>query len=53
MGSPVEFRELLRHAATADWRPVIDSAFPLDAAGEACARMAGPDHFGKVVLDVG
>jgi len=53
MGSPAEFRALLRHAAVADWRPVIDSAFALDAVGEACARLAGPDHFGKVVLDVG
>jgi len=31
-------------------RPVIDSAFPLDRVDDAHARMAGSEHFGKIVL---
>jgi putative PIG3 family NAD(P)H quinone oxidoreductase len=33
-------------------RPVVDSAFPLDRAGEAHARMEAGEHVGKIVLEV-
>ena len=52
MGSPREFDALLRHAAEARWRPVVDSVFPLREAAAAHERMDAPDRFGKVVLAV-
>jgi zinc-binding alcohol dehydrogenase/oxidoreductase len=52
MGSPREFDALLEHVAGAAWRPVIDSAFPLERAADAHARLLQPDRFGKVVLEV-
>jgi NADPH:quinone reductase-like Zn-dependent oxidoreductase len=33
-------------------RPVVDSVFPLDRAGEAHARMEAGEHVGKIVLEV-
>ena len=33
-------------------RPVIDSAFPLEDASRAHARMESSAHIGKIVLDV-
>lgn len=33
-------------------KPVIDSVFPLDRAGDAHARMESGDHVGKIVLDL-
>jgi zinc-binding alcohol dehydrogenase/oxidoreductase len=53
MGSPREFDAMLSHVAGAEWRPVVDSAFPLDRAADAHARIEDPDRFGKVVLEVG
>lgn len=38
--------------ATGALRPVIDGAFPLEAAAEAHARMERSEHIGKIVLDV-
>lgn len=52
LGSPREFEQLLAHCATATWRPVIDSQFPLAEAGAAHERLDAPDRFGKVVLIV-
>lgn len=52
MGSPREFDALLRHVAGADWRPVVDSVFPLRDAAAAHARLDAADRFGKVVLAV-
>ena len=34
-------------------KPVIDSAFPLDEAAAAHARMESGEHIGKIVLEVG
>jgi NADPH:quinone reductase-like Zn-dependent oxidoreductase len=50
MGSPADFRGLLAMLEDGTWRPVLDSVLPLAAAAEAQKRLAGPDHFGKVVL---
>ena len=52
MGSPREFDALLAHAATANWRPVIDSTFPLEDAAEAHRRLRNPARTGKVVLAI-
>ncbi len=52
MGSPREFDALLAHVAAAQWRPVIDSVFPLPEAAAAHARLDSPERFGKVVLAV-
>ena len=51
MGSPGEFDAMLDHVASASWRPVIDSAFPLAEAAAAHARLEHPQRFGKVVLE--
>jgi zinc-binding alcohol dehydrogenase/oxidoreductase len=52
MGSPREFDALLTHVERAEWRPVIDSVFPLEDAAAAHARLEHPDRFGKVVLAI-
>lgn len=52
MGSPREFRALLAHVAAADWRPVIDSVFPLQRVADAAARLDDRDRFGKVALTI-
>ena len=52
MGSPREFDALLAHVATANWRPVIDSTFPLEDAAEAHRRLVDPARTGKVVLAI-
>jgi NADPH:quinone reductase-like Zn-dependent oxidoreductase len=53
LGSPREFDALLAHCATAAWRPVIDSVFPLRDAAAAHRRLDAPDRFGKIVLEIG
>jgi zinc-binding alcohol dehydrogenase/oxidoreductase len=50
MGSPREFDALLEHVGSAEWRPIVDSVFPLREAAAAHARLEHPDRFGKVVL---
>jgi zinc-binding alcohol dehydrogenase/oxidoreductase len=50
MGSPIDFRALLRAAETQDWRPLVDSARPLAEATDALLRMAASEQFGKLVL---
>lgn len=52
MGSPREFDAFLGHVAGAGWRPVIDSAFPLEQAAAAHERLEHPERFGKVVLEI-
>lgn len=52
MGSPREFDALLAHVEQAEWRPVIDSVFPLEDAAAAHARLEDADRFGKVVLQI-
>jgi NADPH:quinone reductase-like Zn-dependent oxidoreductase len=50
MGSPLDFRAMLRACGTQTWAPVVDSARPLAQAGDALRRMAAGEHFGKLVL---
>lgn len=50
MGSPVDFRALLRACETQTWTPIVDSARPLAEAGDALRRMTGGEQFGKLVL---
>jgi NADPH:quinone reductase-like Zn-dependent oxidoreductase len=50
MGTPLDFRALLRACERQAWTPVVDSARPLGEAGDALARMAAGDQFGKLVL---
>jgi zinc-binding alcohol dehydrogenase/oxidoreductase len=52
MGSPREYRALLEHVKHAEWRPVIDSVFPLEELDRAADRLSDPGRFGKVVLRI-
>jgi len=52
MGSPEDFRAMLRHVAIATWRPLIDSVFPLEDLGRAAQRLEARDRYGKVVIRV-
>ena len=52
MGSPREFDALLAHVEQANWRPVIDSVFPLRETAAAHARLEDANRFGKVVLQI-
>ena len=52
MGSPREFNAMLDHVARASWRPVVDGVFPLEQAARAHHRLAEPERFGKIVLEL-
>jgi zinc-binding alcohol dehydrogenase/oxidoreductase len=52
MGSPDDFAELLAHVETADWRPVVDSEYPLHDIDAAYARLDARDRIGRVVLEL-
>jgi NADPH:quinone reductase-like Zn-dependent oxidoreductase len=52
MGSGRDFARFLGLVREASWRPVIDRAFPLAETAAAHERLAGGDHFGKLVLSV-
>lgn len=53
MGSREELEALLRFLMVTGRRPVIDSERPLAEAGDAFARMAAGEEFGKLVLITG
>jgi zinc-binding alcohol dehydrogenase/oxidoreductase len=52
MGSPVDFRALLRACETQSWAPVVDSARPLADIADAFRREEASEQFGKLVLGV-
>ena len=52
MGSPVDFRALLRACALQTWTPIVDSERPLAEVGDAFRRQAASEQFGKLVLTV-
>lgn len=52
-GSPAEFAAMIEHIDAAEWRPVIDSEYPLDEISRAHAQLDAPDRFGKVTVAIG
>ncbi len=50
LGSVAEFRQLLRACQAWQFRPVIDSTFPLAQARAAQGKMETGQQFGKIVL---
>jgi NADPH:quinone reductase-like Zn-dependent oxidoreductase len=52
MGNDEEFRQVVALLAQGVLRPVVDTILPLRAAGEAFARLASGNQFGKLVLDI-
>jgi NADPH:quinone reductase-like Zn-dependent oxidoreductase len=53
MGSPLDFAGLLRAIEAGGFAPAIDSVFSLADAEVAQERLRGPEHFGKIVLEIG
>jgi zinc-binding alcohol dehydrogenase/oxidoreductase len=52
MGSPEDFRRMLRLFSRHKLRPAVDEVVPMRDVAAAAARVAGHDQFGKVVLAV-
>ncbi len=52
MGNAREFAEIVRLLGSGALRPVVDSVVPLAQARAALERLAGAEHFGKVVLEI-
>jgi len=52
MVNDAEFRQVVGLLAQGVLRPVVDMVLPLRAAGEAFARLASGQQFGKLVLDI-
>jgi NADPH2:quinone reductase len=50
MGSPTEFREVMRLVFSGDLEPVIHTVLPLDQARQAHEMLEAGEVFGKVVL---
>ena len=51
-GSPAEFAAMIEHLGASDWRPVIDSEYPLEEISQAHARLESPERFGKVAIAI-
>jgi zinc-binding alcohol dehydrogenase/oxidoreductase len=52
MGSPVDFRALMRACETQSWTPVVDSTRPLAELGDAFCREHASEQFGKLVVAI-
>jgi len=52
MGSRADWDQLVALASEGKLHPVIDRAYPLEAAAQAQARLASGAQFGKVVLEI-
>ena len=50
MGSPGDFRALLRACETQTWAPVVDSTRPLAEIADAFRREEASEQFGKLGL---
>lgn len=53
VGSRSHFEAMNRAVTAHLYRPVVDRAFPLEAANEAIALMTSQTHFGKIVIEAG
>ncbi len=52
MGSPEDFKNMLRMYSTDSLKPVVDSVLPLEEAARAHHRMEEAEQFGKLVLRI-
>lgn len=52
MGNRREFAEIVARFGRGELRPVVDSVFPLEQAGEALRRMERGEQFGKIALEI-
>lgn len=52
MGSPADFRAMLRMVGEGGLQPVVDAIFPMDDVVAAAQRLDRADQFGKVVLAI-
>lgn len=52
MGSPEDFRHMLRFFSKAKLRPAIDEVVPMSEAAAAAARVSANEQFGKIVLAI-
>jgi zinc-binding alcohol dehydrogenase/oxidoreductase len=52
MGSPTEFKAMLRFVEKHGLVPVTDATFPLEHVNNALARMQAGGQFGKIVLQI-
>jgi NADPH:quinone reductase-like Zn-dependent oxidoreductase len=50
MGTKAELLQTIPYFQTGELRPVVDSVFPLRDLGQAVAKMASRDVFGKIVV---
>jgi NADPH:quinone reductase-like Zn-dependent oxidoreductase len=50
MGTKAELLQAIPYFQTGELRPVVDSVFPLRQLGQAVAKMASRDVFGKIVV---
>ncbi len=53
MGSATDWRAMVEAVERWQIHPVIDRVLPLERGREAYERLAGRDHFGKLVLSIG
>ncbi|TVR86395.1 MAG: alcohol dehydrogenase [Saprospirales bacterium] len=52
MGSPQDFKNMIRFVEQHQIVPVVDRVFPLSDFNKAVARLRSKDHFGKIVLTI-
>jgi len=52
MANQKEFSDVMALFFQGELKPVIDSVFPLEQAGEAYQRLESGEHFGKIIIKV-
>lgn len=53
MGNDEEFAEMIDFVSKHQIKPSIDKVFPMNEYLAAFNRFKAPDHFGKIVLEIG